>query len=67
MLITIKQNEYDRMCNMINIIMSVRAASAIITRNAIIYELKNRDHPDPEGYADEILATIKRRKFITKL
>ena len=67
MQITIVQNEYDRMANMLNIIMSVRTGSAVITRNAIIYELKNRDHPNPEDYADEILAMMKRRKFVTKL
>jgi hypothetical protein len=67
MQITIRQNEYDRISNVINIIMSVRSASGVITRNAIIYELKNRDHPDPENYADEIEKMIKRRKFITKL
>ena len=67
MLITIRQNEYERLAHMLNIIMSVRSASAVITRDAIIYELKNRDHPDPEGYADQILAMIKRRKFAVKI
>ena len=67
MLITIRQNEYERMANMLNILMSVRTGSALITRNAIIYELKNMDHPDPEGYADQILEMIKRRKFVTKI
>ena len=66
MLINIK-TEYDKICEMISIIAAVRVAQVIITQPAIVRELNNRKYPDPEDYANQIMALIKKGKFATKL